>query len=278
MTNGNDHQDNEYVEVMTPSQFANYLERRLSLEDSIEILDNQGFQIRVRANNNEQTIGLADYYQAYARLPEQLDIVMRNFISTAMGLTPQRRNNNYAALRDKIYPMLKPIELLVRVRERGLPMLAYREFLAELMIAYVIKEEHTIAYINEDHLDHWEIDLQDLHTQAINNLRKLTTEQVNYVVTGEGEQRIFIFNNNDSFDATRLLLADVLSTWATMIPGNLVIGIPNRDFLIGFSDVNPDIVERISMQIQTDVATHEYGMTDQLFTLVSGEVREYEWE
>jgi hypothetical protein len=63
-----------------------------------------------------------------------------------------------------------------------------------------------------------------------------------------------------------------------MIPGNLVIGIPNRDFLIGFSDVNPDIVERISMQIQTDVAAHKYGMTDQLFTLVSGEVREYEWE
>jgi uncharacterized protein YtpQ (UPF0354 family) len=278
MTNGNAQPDNEYVEVMNPSQFATYLERRLSIEDAIEILDNQGFQLRVRVNDKEQTIGLADYYQAYARHPEQLDIVMENFISTAKGLTPQRRNNDFATLSGKIYPMLKPIELLVRVRERGLPMLAYREFLAELMITYVIKEEHSIAYINEDHLDHWEVALQDLHSYAIDNLRKLTHEQVEYVVTGEGEQRIFIFNANDSFDATRLLLSDVLSTWASMIPGNLVIGIPNRDFLIGFSDVNPDIVERISMQIQTDVAAHKYGMTDQLFTLVSGEVREYEWE
>jgi hypothetical protein len=62
------------------------------------------------------------------------------------------------------------------------------------------------------------------------------------------------------------------------LPGNLVIGIPNRDFLIGFSDANPEILEQIAQQIQADAVGREYGLTEQLFTLESGQVREYEWE
>ena len=84
--------------------------------------------------------------------------------------------------------------------------------------------------------------------------------------------------SSDGYDATRLLLSDVLVTWAHTLPGHLVIGIPNRDFLIGFSDANPDILERIAQQVQSDVAGREYGLTDQLFTLEAGEVREYVWE
>ena len=66
--------------------------------------------------------------------------------------------------------MIKPLEMLVEVRERRLPMLAYREFLGDLMIAYVIDEERSVAYINEEHLDRWSVSVQDLHERAIENL------------------------------------------------------------------------------------------------------------
>jgi uncharacterized protein YtpQ (UPF0354 family) len=120
--------------------------------------------------------------------------------------------------------------------------------------------------------------MADVHERAIANLRRRTLEQVDYVTAGAGEQRLFIFNSGDGYDATRLLLSDVLTTWARALPGNLVIGIPNRDFLIGFSDANPEILERVAQQIQADAAGREHGLTDQLFTLESGEVREYVWE
>jgi hypothetical protein len=57
-----------------------------------------------------------------------------------------------------------------------------------------------------------------------------------------------------------------------------VIGVPNRDFMIGFSDANPDILQRIAQQIQADAAAREHGITDQLFTLDASGIREYEWE
>jgi hypothetical protein len=59
------------------------------------------------------------------------------------------------SLRERIFPMLKPINLLVFVRERNLPMLVYRPFLADLMITYVVDEARSVAYINEQHLERW---------------------------------------------------------------------------------------------------------------------------
>jgi uncharacterized protein YtpQ (UPF0354 family) len=262
---------------MNAGQFAAYMEKRLTIEDAIEVLGRDGLRLRLRVRGAEVAADLGNFYSAYARDPARLDIIVGNFISATLGVVPSREVNDFAMLADRIYPMLKPIELLVTVRERELPMLAYREFLADLMITYVIDEQRSVAFINEDHLDRWGVDVQEVHARAITNLGRRTREQVDYTATGEGEQRIFIFNRGDGYDATRLLLTDVLADWAHELPGHLVIGIPTRDFMIGFSDANPDILQRIADQIQAD-ATREYGITDQLFTLNAGGIREYEWE
>jgi uncharacterized protein YtpQ (UPF0354 family) len=282
MSNGNGHghhtNDDDIALPMSIGQFVSYIERRLSIEDSIEVLGREQTRLRVRAEGAERTIDLIDFFNAYTRNPALLDTLVNNFISVAHGRTPGRSTADYDRLATTIYPMLKPIELLVTVRERELPMLAYREFLADLIITYVIDEGRSVAYINEDHLERWGVDIHTIHQQAIVNLRRRTQEQVEFVTTGEGEQRIFIFNSGDGYDASRLLLPELLATWAATLPGNLVIGIPNRDFLIGFSDANNEILEGIAQQIQADSVAREHGITDQLFTLKAGEIREYEWE
>jgi len=282
MTNGNGngrHTNGDgAAATMSSTQFAAYMEKRLSIEEAIEVLGRDGMQLRLRVGGADLTADLDNFYGAYARDPAQLDTIVRNFVSATLGLTPSREVSDFATLADQVYPMLKPIALLATVRERALPMLAYREFLADLIITYVIDEQRSVAFINEDHLDRWGVDVQEIHARAIANLRRRTHEQVDYVVAGEGEQRIFIFNSGDGYDATRLLLSDVLAAWARELPAHLVIGIPNRDFLIGFSDANPEILQRIAQQIQADSVGREYGITDQLFTLDAGGVREYEWE
>jgi uncharacterized protein YtpQ (UPF0354 family) len=205
-------------------------------------------------------------------------VVVQTFARTLLGIQPDRDINDYAELAGRVYPILKPIEMLAEVRERKLPMLAYREFLADLMIAYVIDEERSFAYINEDHLERWKIGIVDLHQQAIENLRRRTDDRVTYTAVGAGEQRLFIFNSGDGYDATRLLLSDVLADWAREVPGRLVIGIPNRDFLIAFSDANSEVLRGVAAQVQSDAAQREYGLTEQLFTLANGVVKEYAWE
>jgi hypothetical protein len=70
----------------------------------------------------------------------------------------------------------------------------------------------------------------------------------------------------------------MLSEWARTLKGRMVIGIPNRDFLIAFGSANQDIVRSVATQVQADAAQRDHGLTDQLFTLAGGVIREYEIE
>jgi uncharacterized protein YtpQ (UPF0354 family) len=184
---------------------------------------------------------------------------------------------NFDELRPRIMPILKPLELLVTVRERELPMIVYRPFLGDLMIAYVISEGSRVAYINEQHLDRWQVSAHDLHEQAIANLRQRTDDRGSYTVTGAGAQRLVIFNTQDGFDATRLLLPAMLAELRGQFPGHMVIGVPNRDFMILFSDADQTILANVASQIEADATQQANGLTDRLFTLEGGEVREYMW-
>ncbi|NNJ10125.1 DUF1444 family protein [Chloroflexales bacterium ZM16-3] len=189
-----------------------------------------------------------------------------------------RTITSFDELRPRVMPILKPLEMLLTVRDRELPMIVYRPFLGDLMIAYVIGEGNRVAYINEQHLERWQISSYDLHEQAIINLRKRTDETGSYTATGEGAQRLIIFNTQDGFDATRLLLPDLLAELRGQFPGHMVIGIPNRDFMILFSDAEHTILANVASQIDADATQKANGLTDRLFTLDGGEVREYMWE
>jgi uncharacterized protein YtpQ (UPF0354 family) len=174
--------------------------------------------------------------------------------------------------------MLKPIALLNEVQERKLPMLVYQAFLADLIITYVIDEPGSVAYINEDHLERWGIAEHELHDRALANLAERTATRSDYTATGVGPQRIVVYNTQDGFDATRLLLPSLLDQWRSQFPSIMVIGVPNRDFLIAFSDSDRNVLASVAAQIQADSLQREHGLTDQLFTLVNGEIRVYQWE
>jgi hypothetical protein len=58
----------------------------------------------------------------------------------------------------------------------------------------------------------------------------------------------------------------------------MVIGVPNRDFMILFSDADETILSNVASQIEADAAQQANGLTDRLFTLEGSEVREYVWE
>lgn len=265
--------------ILTPEQFAGYLERRLALnDDEVEVLGRDGVTLRLTVRGNDVSSDVSNAYAAYRRDPSQLDAVARSYVRVLLGELPERTERDFARLAERVMPMLKPVELLVMVSERKLPMIAYRDFIADLIITYVIDERNSVAYINEEQLEAWGLTLQELHEQATTNLRRRTAEGVRYTTVGEGEQRLYIFNSGDGYDATRLLLTDMLAEWSRTLAGRLVIGIPNRDFLIALGDANPDILRAVAAQVQSDAVGRERGLTDQLFTLRSGTIREYEWE
>jgi uncharacterized protein YtpQ (UPF0354 family) len=263
---------------LDPDGFAAEMEARLRAQDGIEVREREGLTLKLRVGQSELSLSVHNFYNAYARHPSELGAVADTLIRSLRNYDAARTISSFEQLRERVYPMLKPIGLLANLRERNLPLIVYRPFLADLIISYVIEEPSSLAYINEQHLERWGLAEHELHEQAMANLRRRTAERGEHTTTGEGAQRLIIFKAQDGFDATRLLLPDLIEAWRSQIPGSMVIGIPNRDFLIIFSDSDRTILTAVAHQIQREAVEQANGLTDQLFTIKSGQVREYEWE
>lgn len=264
--------------VLGRADFAAAVERALADQAGIDVLRISDHDVEMRINGLGVRASLDTFYTTYLEDPAQLETVLNAFVQTARGFVPDRAVNSYDALKERIFPMIKPLSVLVGMRERGLPMLAYQLLLSDLIVTYVINEPKSVVYLTEAHLEHWEVSERDLHAQALANLRQLTDSERDYKTIGAGAQRLFFWDTQDGYDASRLLLTDMLMEWQAQLPGQIVIGIPNRDFLIAFSDSDRAVLEGVARQVEIDATHKEHALTGRLFTLRNAAIREYEWE
>ena len=116
---------------------------------------------------------------------------------------------------------------------------------------------------------------EELHTLAVGNLRKRTRHK-SYEVHGFGDRMLIVGKELDGYTACRVLLPELLAEWARKVPGQLLVGIPNRDFLIGFSDQDPQHVASILRQVRTDAAKMPRPLTSNVLLWHEGSLREYQ--
>ena len=250
---------------MTPSNefdtFIAYLMTTLpELDETITDVQQVGTDIVVVRGDASLPIAIEPFERSYRRRPDAIDAVV-----STLG---------YQTIAELIVPQLKPVTLLVDMVDRGAEPIIYRLFLADIMLTYAIRDRQRLSYLTETQIERWGVSEQTIHEQAMRNLAA-KSQDIPYHLAGEGSQQIVIFNVNDGLDAARLLLPDLIQQAARNIPGNLVIGIPNRDFMVVFSDDDPDRITAVSLQITQDMRQHAHGLTTCLFTISDGELRDY---
>lgn len=264
--------------LLSAEAFGALLEERLATVAVVRVVERDELDLRLDVAGRPVNSNADAFFNAYLQAPDKLEAIVDAYAQLVVEEGPAERHAvPWSAVAARVYPMLKRPEVLVQVRERKLPMLAWTSFLADLIITYVVDEGGSLTYINEQHLESWDVGEQELHQQAIANLRQRTSDAGQITEVGEGEQRLYIYSTMDGYDATRLLLPDALMRWQATLPGQLVIGIPNRDFLVAFSDADPGVLESVARQVGLDAASREHSLTDRLFTLQNGRVVEYDW-
>jgi uncharacterized protein YtpQ (UPF0354 family) len=115
----------------------------------------------------------------------------------------------------------------------------------------------------------------DIHTYALNNLRKLVKT---YKIETHGSlyQTMISCETQEGYAAVQVLLPEVMEKWARRIPGTMLLGIPNRDFIIAFSEKNPTGVAGLARQVSKDAGSRQYALYGRLLAWRNGEIREYE--
>ena len=214
-------------------------------------------------------------YSAYQSAPDRLaDIVSAHLAALAQVPASAPQPTEKEAL-ESFLPLLNPAAWLDAVRQQGAEPPVHRPFVAGLVITYVFDMPQTRAYIHQGMYDQLlsapEATPDAIHEIALGNLRKRTSAR-NTKAYGIGDRTIIVCDTRDGFAATRILLPELMATWAERIPGRMLLGVPNRDFLLAFSDLDPQQVAAMAQQVRRDAAQREGGLTAELLMWRNGRV------
>lgn len=253
--------------------FTTHIASALAQEPDTEVLSQDTLTIEARAQGVNMRLGLDNQYAQYLRAPEVLDRLTALIVAQSRSGLAAMQMPDLTQAAEQLYPQIKPQVYVDSLRAQGIPPLVARPFVADLALTYTMDRPDSMIPITTRHTAAWHIDELTLYQMAMANLEQRETQ---YAVYGQGPQQIFICQSLDGYDATRILLGGLLDEWAESIrPHRLLLGVPNRDFLIGFPESDAEIVKQIAAQVRRDAASREYSLTSRIFVWENGALREY---
>ncbi len=243
-----------------------------------EIEKRDGLDLYVIRHGKPMRCKLDKVYSVYQLSPHRLDDIVEAHLEALHGVPPTPPPPTEKEAAESLLPMLNPDWFLEEVKQQGGVSPVHRSFVAGLIVTYVFDFPHHRAYINDEILakiiSSPETTFDVIHEYALENLRKRTTSQV-YETHGLFDQTMVVCETRDGYAATRILLPDLMEKWAGRIPGRMLLGVPNRDFLIAFSDRDPEHVAAIASQMRHDVKERDHPLCADLLVWQGGRVREY---
>jgi uncharacterized protein YtpQ (UPF0354 family) len=175
----------------------------------------------------------------------------------------------------RLMPLLKPRALLDEVAKSKVDAIAWRPFITDdVIVTLVLDFPQSVRYLKAAEVEALHQSFDDLLDTALANLH-VRSEVAAHQLGNRESGRMFILATMDGYDATRILLSPLLERLAAQVNGELVIGIPNRDFFIAFGNANPLVVGQIGQQVQKDAQSRAYPLTATLFTFRNGQLEVY---
>jgi len=243
-----------------------------------EVVKREEGVLHIVVHDEPMRCKLDTVYQAYLSSPHRLDDIVEVHLDALRQVSPPPPPPTEKEAAEALLPLLNRPELLEYVPRKDAPPPVHRPFVAGLIITYVFDFPHHRAYVNENILAQMmagpETTFDMIHEYALENLRLRTTSQ-DYQTHGLYDKTMVVCETRDGYAATRVLLPDLMATWAERIPGRMLIGIPNRDFLIAFSDRDPAHVAAIAGQVRRDAAQRDHPLCADLLLWKDGRIREY---
>jgi hypothetical protein len=278
---------------MSASMFTTLVGARLRAVPQVEIVSQRELELRVRVGGRSTTIRLEQLYQEYHAEPAKLEALLATIVADVA--TPQyllhanertrvnpraapdarphtEPNSEFETIAPHLFPLLLNEREWQQKYEQGITIIA-RAFVEDLGIGLVIDEPESITFVEYDAIPRWGVEATTLFETAMANLEQ-NARQRGFSQTGAAEEKVLIDRATDGYAATRVILPSRVEDWSSRVPGELVVGLPSRDFLIGFSAHHPALAA-LQAQIELDAQTHPHSLSARLFVFRHGELQVY---
>ncbi len=220
------------------------------------------------------SINLRNLHLHVATMPrERRRPIILGFIDSAVAASSGPTvDTSLEAVRSRLRIQIAPEEYVRRFgdAEKGL---VHRPFVPGLVIAYAVDEAERFSYVLSNRLDEWKIDRAELDRIAVDNLdAAIADEPIEVSMGGEGRGGYTAILDRGGYGAARILCPRFRARLAEKLGPRLLVGIPNRDFLVAWT---PDFAKgrRFAEQVEKDFGRQPHPLTPNLLIMDGDGVR-----
>lgn len=261
--------------ILDTEAFVKYVEQA-TRKAGIRVSGHEGLRLLIKMGKESLSCDLRLAYDAYCQAPNRLDDVVQAHIAALRTVDPMAILPPVQERSAILLPILNPRSRLNTLEKANQSSLYQRPFMADLVINYVLDSPKHMTYVDETALlglNSGPIPTVDqIHEVALANLRKRLSNK-DYQFMGFGDRAFVVCTAQDGYAATRVLLPELLDTWARRLPGRMLIGLPNRDFMIAFGDQNPAHVAAVTSQVRKDAKRMHRPLTSEILVWQNGQLQ-----
>ncbi len=229
-----------------------------------------------RVQLGDSNINLFNFYRNYVQEPERFEDIILPALATVAQVQQwdsAQSEPTLASVRGRILPMLYPEE----VWRRSFPNFVGTPWVGDLMVLYVVDEQHAYWYIRDDMLSRWHIDREMLHELALANLdRYFERQQMEYVMGREdGGSMLLMPKRPDAYNSSRILSRQFCSALRTELGAELAVGVPSRDFIVAVSMGQAEALSEIRRKVEDDFNRMDHPLSPRLLLVSADGVSEF---
>jgi uncharacterized protein YtpQ (UPF0354 family) len=167
-----------------------------------------------------------------------------------------------------LYPVVRPWGF---TRETNVDVVRRPLVQDELETLIALDTGRTLRFVSTEDLARWEGRTEeDLFFYARENLMALSEALELQVLAGPDEKpKAVIIATGDSHDASRVTLPSLHAKLSELLGENMLVGIPNRDFLIVVDADDDELVSNVSAQVKVDAESRPYPISGRMFRLTA---------
>ena len=142
--------------------------------------------------------------------------------------------------------------------------LIHRPLTEGIFVAVVLDSDDGYGYVKSEDRDKWQVSEAELFAQAQRNLERSAREIT--VHEGRSSDKMLAIQENDGYDAARILVPSVRKHAAELLGEPFYAGIPHRDFIVMWSTANSPEFQRTTRDtLAGDFATQPYSISGDVF-------------
>jgi uncharacterized protein YtpQ (UPF0354 family) len=180
----------------------------------------------------------------------------------------------FAEIRAQLYPLLMDP---AQIQEKGQGQILNAPVAEGLFVIYGIEEPgEKIRYVTYQDLRDWGISHTIVHVTAVQNLdRRTAGQRLTKLDAVQGGRPMFVWHLQDGYDAARILLPKWLEELAGAVSGELLLGVPHRNWFVAIGDREPEFVAVVGQRVQSEHHSAGFPVSPFLYRWVEGELQRY---